>query len=105
MKVKVEHTPLPWKYTKNNDQRINDFLIHDKENRHIAEVFMYQNHENKQGPSEANASFIALACNNFYELLEACKEAHQWIESGSKGIVLDVKDSLRLSIKQAEKEG
>ena len=66
------YTKGPWIISKPQhcapDQK-NDRLIHDKEMRHIAEVFQYQNQQNINGPSEANAHLIA-ASPDMLEVLE-----------------------------------
>ena len=62
----MEHTPLPWKrngsYFGNAEEVIGRVLTGEK-------LIAY-----------ANAEFIVMACNNFYELLEACKMALELAE-------------------------
>ena len=94
MKVKVEHTPLPWS--------TDGFLI---ENNKIDTVIGELHDVGTDTEREANASLIARAVNNHYELLEACRESLEFINRATPKIVLDVKDSLRLAITNAEKEG
>ncbi len=78
-----QFTPGPWFVAapipgmKGCDQ-VMDRLIHTKDGRHVAEVFQYQNHENKNGPSLANARLISKAP----ELL-ACLLAYVELEESS----------------------
>ena len=68
------HTPGPYIMAKSKSPDLRqreDYLIHTEDGLHIAEVFQYQNHENKNGPSEANSKFIVKACNAHDDLLEA----------------------------------
>lgn len=52
----------------------------------------------------ANAAFIVRACNAHDDLLEACKEAAEWLESGANGDAwaLAPAKTLRAAIARAE---
>ncbi len=100
-----KHTPGPWKIRKplHPDQRqIEDRLISAGNNIHIAEVYQYQNHDNREanGTALANARLIAAAP----ELLEACKRVQDWLDTSSLQAVLvhqteaPVKDALIMGI-------
>jgi len=79
----TRYTKTPWFYTETHtpEPQQDDYLIHDAEGRHIAEVFQYQNNENQNGPSQANAEFIVRACNLHEELLKACELVPKMIET------------------------
>ncbi len=59
-----KHTPGPWHVVtpiRPGPQEENDRLIATEDKKHVAEVFQYQNNENQNGPSLANARLIASA--------------------------------------------
>lgn len=72
----TKHTPGKWKYARaksgDKDQE-NDHLVYVAD-KHIAEVFQYQNHEHNIGNEEVKANACLLATAP--QLLEACKRAY-----------------------------
>lgn len=67
-----KHTPGPWLVSipRNPAPMCElDRLIHTVDGRHIAEVFQYQNHEHRFGPTRDDAQLIAASPN----LLDAAK--------------------------------
>lgn len=67
------HTPLPWHISTDKlaimDTKYNTVCGLDYESRSDKPIDPMKNHE-------ANAEFIARACNAHYELLEALQETH-----------------------------
>ncbi len=61
----MKHTLGEWGIDKENDRY---YIVCKQRNIDIGEVFLRKE-------TEANAEFIVRACNNHYELLEACTEA------------------------------
>jgi hypothetical protein len=67
--VSAQHTPGPW--------TVKDGKWIKKGKIYIAETFLFVDSNMVEAPQSANAEFIALACNNFDDLLEALRMAAQ----------------------------
>ena len=69
----MKHTPGPWKVDAPKVpvgmNQENDRLVRGKDGEHICETFQYQNHDNPNGPSVANAHLIAAAPEMRSELI------------------------------------
>jgi hypothetical protein len=85
------HTPGPWTAAIDED---NDCLVVSSETNSICTIDSYKECAND------NAVLIAAAPH----LLDACNEALEFIEARTKGLVIDVKDTLRIAIKKARNE-
>lgn len=84
----VKHTELPWERQDKTIYKINDEKF-AKSNIFFASVqggWKKEEERTSQEEMEANAVFIVKACNNHYQLLEACKVAlnQLWSFSMSK---------------------
>ena len=97
--METKHTPLPWTL----DKRIVKWhlKLRGKSKQVIADVFAGRNKK------RANAEFIARACNNHYDLLEACQHYVKWSEGNGTEeeleVVLDEADfMIRAAIAKAE---
>ena len=74
----MKHTPGPWrvegpKVFVSHDQK-EDRAIRGEDGRHICETFQYQNHDNPNGPSVANAHLIAAAPEMYQEILQTMED-------------------------------
>ena len=79
------HTPGPWLIAKPKSgarlEERNDKLIHTQDRKCVAEVFQYQNHNNPNVATEANARLIAAAPDLLEAAKDALREADWWIRA------------------------
>lgn len=77
----VKHSPLPFIVDKFPTE-----IRNEKEIEFVAETsFSFVYGKGKVTRKEkANAQFIVTACNSHYQLLEACKFAHEYIQRQAK---------------------
>ena len=105
--MKTKHSVLPWK-TNEGDFRTNgmgEFIeINDRDGEEIAHI-MEDEPNGIRKIDRANANFIIRACNNHYQLLEACKKALKIINNPfneKKMWIHDVETILKQAIVKEE---
>ena len=96
MKTKTKHSPLPWEVKKMGSTH----TIREKDGYLIATVW-----DHNSNLQEGDASFIIRACNNHYELLEACKVASDYFFSKNLADTANtVKEIINQAISNTERE-
>jgi hypothetical protein len=70
-----KHTPLDWYATCYHDNIIIQSASQNEDN-FVAEITL------EHDVDKHNANFIIKACNNYYELLSACKDARDFVSTG-----------------------
>ena len=101
----MKHTELPWEVIKDGE-----LVYIDSGSINICDLYhMHENGAYTKYDAEANAAFIAKACNNHESLLGALKDLMASISGGSKSCGHDYTcvcsgDAARAAIKQAEEK-
>lgn len=101
----IQHTPTPYEIANthvDNGRWVTSIL--DANGEFFMQTYGsdYRSGYADEGQSWEKAEAIVRACNAHELLISAAKEALEFIEKRTRGIVIDAKDALRIAISKSE---